>query len=117
MRMATCGQPPYLSYLIPMRAAPTQFEILSVVALGVICTGAAYLLYFRLVADEGATSALSVTFLIPVFGIVWGAVILDEPIGFNTLFGTALVLAGTMLVTGFRLSRLLDRSQPEQATS
>ncbi|UPQ90212.1 DMT family transporter [Vibrio sinaloensis] len=102
---------------IPMRAAPTQVEILSVVALGVICTGAAYLLYFRLVADEGATSALSVTFLIPVFGIVWGAVILDEPIGFNTLFGTALVLAGTMLVTGFRLSRLLDRSQPEQAAS
>lgn len=99
---------PLLPWL-PMRSDPTQLEWLSVIALGVICTGAAYLLYFRLVADEGAASALSVTFLIPVFGILWGALILDEPIGLNTLIGTALVLSGTMMVTGFTPHQLFSR--------
>ncbi|NVD08837.1 DMT family transporter [Vibrio sp. JPW-9-11-11] len=107
---------PLLPFL-PMRAEPTHTEMLSVVALGVVCTGAAYLIYFRLVADEGATSALSVTFLVPVFGILWGAVILDEPIGLNTLLGTTLVLLGTMLVTGFSLYRLLGRSRPNHTQS
>jgi len=94
---------------IPMRGEPSQHEVLSVIALGVVCTGAAYLLYFRLVADEGAASALSVTFLIPVFGILWGWLILDEPIGWNTIIGTTLVLLGTMMVTGFSPSRLFAR--------
>lgn len=82
--------------------------------LGVICTGLAYLIYFRLVKAIGAASTLSVTFLIPVFGILWGYWILDEPIGLNTLFGTLLVLAGTMLVTGFSLrnARLSRQPQP-----
>ncbi len=75
----------------------------SVVALGVLCTGVAYLLYFKLISDVGASSALSVTFLIPAFGIFWGHLILDETVGWNTLFGTLLVVTGTMLVTGFSL--------------
>ncbi len=94
---------------IPMRAEPNQQEVLSVIALGVICTAAAYLLYFRLVADEGAASALSVTFLIPVFGILWGNLLLNEPIGWNTILGTVLVLSGTMMVTGFSPHRILRR--------
>lgn len=94
---------------VPMRGVPNHIEIMSVVTLGVICTGAAYLLYFRLVADEGAASALSVTFLIPVFGILWGAMILGEPVGWNTLIGTTLVLSGTMLVTGFSLRQLIKQ--------
>ena len=87
------------------------------VALGVVCTGVAYLLYFRLVADEGAASALSVTFLIPVFGIMWGALILDEPIGLNTFAGTVLVLSGTMLVTGFSPAQLLKKSRVAEQVS
>ena len=70
-------------------------------ALGVLCTGVAYLLYFRLVAEIGATSALTVTFLIPVFGVLWGVLFLGEPFGVFTLVGAAIVLAGTALVTGF----------------
>ncbi|KNC65521.1 hypothetical protein AC626_22565 [Pseudoalteromonas rubra] len=66
-----------------------------------ICTGIAYLLYFRLISEVGAASALSVTFLIPLFGIIWGYLILDEQVGLNTLGGMVLVLTGTMLVTGF----------------
>ncbi|RZM84427.1 EamA family transporter [Pseudoalteromonas rubra] len=86
---------------IPMRAVPDSTEISAVIALGVICTGIAYLLYFRLISDVGAASALSVTFLIPLFGIVWGYLVLDEQVGINTLGGMILVLGGTMLVTGF----------------
>ncbi len=99
---------PLLPFM-PMRGEPSQQEMLSVVALGVLCTGAAYLLYFKLVADEGAASALSVTFLIPVFGILWGTLILDEPIGWNTIVGTTLVLSGTMMVTGFSPRQMFQR--------
>ncbi|WP_240205713.1 DMT family transporter [Vibrio sp. CyArs1] len=91
---------------VPMRETPTQEVWISVVLLGVVCTGAAYLLYFRLVNDIGPSSALSVTFLIPMFGILWGNLFLGEPIGVNTIVGTVLVISGTMLVTGFSLSSL-----------
>ena len=44
----------------------------SMLALGLVCGAVAYLLYFRLIADIGATGALTVTYLIPVFGVLWG---------------------------------------------
>ncbi|WP_341659976.1 DMT family transporter [Vibrio sp.] len=96
---------------VPMQGEPSIKEMWSVLVLGVLCTGVAYLLYFRLVVDEGASSALSVTFLVPVFGILWGALILDEPIGLNTFVGTFLVLSGTMLVTGFSPAQLIRKRQ------
>lgn len=105
---------PLLPFL-PMRAEPTSIEWSSVVALGVVCTGLAYLLYFRLVSEVGPASALSVTFLIPVFGILWGYLILDEPIGFNTIIGTILVLSGTMLVTGFSPAAMLAKRKEKAA--
>ncbi|CAH1522248.1 Permease of the drug/metabolite transporter (DMT) superfamily [Vibrio owensii] len=105
---------PLLPFL-PMRAEPTSIEWSSVVALGVVCTGLAYLLYFRLVSEVGPASALSVTFLIPVFGILWGYLILDEPIGFNTIIGTILVLSGTMLVTGFSPAAMLAKRKEKVA--
>lgn len=94
---------------VPVREAITVDVGLSVIALGIFCTGVAYLLYFKLIADVGAASALSVTFLIPAFGIFWGHVILDEPIGWNTMFGTLLVISGTMLVTGFSLKAFVNK--------
>ncbi|WP_045406016.1 DMT family transporter [Vibrio jasicida] len=99
---------PLLPFL-PMRAEPTSIEWSSVVALGVVCTGLAYLLYFRLVSEIGPASALTVTFLVPVFGILWGYLILGEPVGFNTIIGTILVLSGTMLVTGFSPAAMLAK--------
>ncbi|WP_063344416.1 DMT family transporter [Vibrio jasicida] len=99
---------PLLPFL-PMRAEPTSIEWSSVVALGVVCTGLAYLLYFRLVSEIGPASALTVTFLVPVFGILWGYLILGEPVGFNTIIGTILVLNGTMLVTGFSPAAMLAK--------
>jgi drug/metabolite transporter (DMT)-like permease len=94
----------------PATASPTLAIGLAVLALGVLCSGIAYLLYFRLVADLGAASALTVTFLIPVFGVLWGHLFLGEAIGWNTWVGAAIVIAGTALVTGFRLGAVFRRA-------
>lgn len=88
---------------------PQSHVIASVVALGVLCSGVAYLMYFRLIVDVGAAQALTVTYLIPVFGILWGALLLDESIGWHTLAGGITVLTGTALVTGFSPQLLLSR--------
>lgn len=97
---------PLLPFM-PIRSEPTAEIVFSVVMVGVLCTGVAYLLYFNLVAKIGAASTLSVTFLIPAFGIFWGYLILDEAIGWNTLFGTLLVLSGTLLVNGIQITRVI----------
>jgi drug/metabolite transporter (DMT)-like permease len=79
-----------------------------VAALGVICTGFAYILYFRLIERVGAAYAASVTFLIPVFGLLWGALFLGEMVTPTMLAGCAIVLLGTALASG-RLTHLPGR--------
>ena len=69
----------------------------STAALGIVCTGFAYVLYFRLIARAGATYAASVTLLIPMFGVLWGAVFLSEPITPSMVVGGAIVLLGILL--------------------
>ena len=86
--------------LQPIRQTPTPFDWIAVSALAIVCTGAAYLMFFRLIKDVGAMRALSVTFLIPVFGVLWGALFLGETVGWSKLFGGALVLCGTALANG-----------------
>jgi len=73
---------------------------LSVCALAVLCTSLAYLLYFRLIAEIGATRAITVTFLIPIFGMFWGAVFLGEKITFIMLVGSGIIVLGTAMVSG-----------------
>lgn len=85
----------------PANAVPGIGIMAAVLALGVLCTGIAYLLYFRLLADVGAESALTVTFLIPVFGVLWGFLFLDETVGWHTVVGSLIVIIGTALVTNF----------------
>lgn len=67
--------------------------------LGVASTAIAYVIYFRLLARAGPTVAMTVTYLIPVFGVSWGAVFLGERLASTALAGGALVLTGVALTT------------------
>jgi drug/metabolite transporter (DMT)-like permease len=70
-----------------------------VAALGVICTGFAYVLFFRLVEHVSAAYAASVTFLIPIFGMIWGAAFLGEKVTSMMIAGCVIVLSGTALAS------------------
>ena len=99
----------------PPAATPAAGIVAIVVALGVVCTGVAYLLYFRLIDDIGAAPALTVTFLIPLFGTFFGWLFLDEAVGWHTRAGGAVVIAGTALVTGFSPRMLALRKEAANA--
>jgi len=90
--------------LFPAPGEPTIGIMSAVIALAVMCSGVAYLIYFRLIQDVGPSSALTVTFLSPLFGILWGVLFLGETVGWYTFAGAAIVITGTALVTGFRPS-------------
>jgi drug/metabolite transporter (DMT)-like permease len=82
----------------PLAVVPAPNAIFAVVWLGVLGSGLAYLCYFRILQDWGATRASMVAYLLPVVGIVLGAIVLREPLTINTLFGTLLVIGGIALV-------------------
>lgn len=101
----------------PTAAEPSPGVWTAVAALGVLCTGVAYLIYFRLIQDMGPISALSVTFLIPVFGILWGVLFLDEQIDWSTIIGALIVLVGTALTNGITPRFFLEsgkRARPDR---
>jgi drug/metabolite transporter (DMT)-like permease len=68
--------------------------------LGLVSTAIAYALYFRLIKNVGSSRATTVTFIVPIFGIVWGALILDEHITWTLVLSCALVAVGTALAVG-----------------
>ncbi len=73
---------------------------ISTVIVGVASTGIAYILYFRLIANVGPARAIAVTFLVPVFAVLWGSILLDEAVTVRMLVGGLVVLLGTALSTG-----------------
>lgn len=79
---------------------PSLTVIICLLALALLCSGVAYILYYRLIIDVGPTKAISVTFLIPFFGVLWGALFLDERLTLGALAGGAMVLVGMTLVLG-----------------
>lgn len=82
----------------PVRGEATPHVMLIAAMLALLCSAVAYFIYFRLIADLGPTKALTVTFLIPLFALLWGAIFLHEEININTLIGCALVVTATWLV-------------------
>jgi drug/metabolite transporter (DMT)-like permease len=72
----------------------------SALALGIACTGIAYMVFYRLIAMVGPARAITVTFVIPVFGILWGAVFLAEHVSPGMVRACAAILIGTALATG-----------------
>ena len=71
--------------------------VAAAVALGAVGTGFAYLLYYGLIAEAGATSASTVTYLVPVAAVALGVVVLSEPVRWNLFAGAAVVLLGVAL--------------------
>ncbi len=85
--------------VMPLRSAPDALDIACLVALALGSTGVAYLLYFRLLAELGATGGMTVIFVVPVFGVLWGALFLDEAIHLSTVLGGAVILLSVWLIT------------------
>jgi drug/metabolite transporter (DMT)-like permease len=78
--------------------APTLATVANMLALALLCSGVAYLLYYRLIADVGPTKAMTVTFLMPAFGMAWGALFLGEQVTPAMVAGAAMIVAGTAAV-------------------
>jgi drug/metabolite transporter (DMT)-like permease len=72
----------------------------AIIMMGIFSTGIAYIIYFRLIANVGPSSAITVTYLVPGFAVFWGGVILDEKLTVNMIVGCAVILLGTALATG-----------------
>lgn len=88
-----------LAVIDSVRTPPTLSvgAVGSTLFLGVLGSGVAYMLYYQLIADVGATTSSFVTYLIPIFGVALGALLLDEELGLNVLVGALLVIAGIAL--------------------
>ncbi|MFT3734378.1 MAG: DMT family transporter [Rhodocyclaceae bacterium] len=89
-----------LALWLPARAEPAAGDWLAVLALAVLCTGWAYLIFFHLLASIGPARTMTVTFLIPVFGVLWGHLFLGEAVTLTMLIGGVIVLFGTALANG-----------------
>jgi drug/metabolite transporter (DMT)-like permease len=89
-----------LAWIYWPSSLPSVTAWLSVVMLGSVCTALAYILYFRLINHVGAARAVSVTFLIPAFAMVWGRTFLAEIVTAKMLAACAVILTGTALSTG-----------------
>ena len=80
--------------------APSTSAWAHVAALALLCTGVAYLLYFRLIARLGAPRAMTVTYLIPLFAMLWDFAFLGETLTSAMVAGGAVILLGTALASG-----------------
>ncbi len=87
---------PLLPFTVPTQT-PSTSVIISVIALAITSTALAYILYFRLIQNVGSTKALTVTYLVPIFAMLWGALVLGEPITAAMMLGCGLVLLGTAI--------------------
>jgi drug/metabolite transporter (DMT)-like permease len=94
---------------LPSEPPPAK-AVAAIVALGAFGTGVAYLLYFTLIARAGASRAILVTYLVPAFALLYGTMILDEPVTASALAGLVLILGGTALGTGATLRRATVRA-------
>ena len=101
--------------LLPLATASLPEEstslavLLSVLGLALLSTAVAYLIYFRLMASVGPTKTLTVTFLVPVFGVLFGVLLLGDPVGVGTFAGMGIILSSVALVTGISLGRAKEK--------
>lgn len=101
---------PALPFTVPQQT-PTIVVVVAVIALSLLSTAFAYILYFRLIQNIGSTKALTVGYLIPLFAILWGASVLKEAVTTSMILGCGLVLLGTAIANGLFVGTL--RSKPK----
>lgn len=89
-----------LLLFVPVPRMPGALDLLNLLILGGIMSAMTYVLYFRLVTRIGATSAISVEFVVTVVAVLVGALILDEPLGLVQVLGGLVIIAGCALVLG-----------------
>jgi drug/metabolite transporter (DMT)-like permease len=106
LELATGSQLAATILLLPLcywtwpQTMPSMGSWVAVLVLGVACTGVAYILFFRLIARLGPSRAITVTFLVPLAAMVFGALFLNELVTLEMMLGCGLILLGTALATG-----------------
>jgi drug/metabolite transporter (DMT)-like permease len=83
----------------PLAAIPAT-AWLAAGGLAIVSTTVAFIFYYRLIADVGPVKAITVTLLVPVFGMIWGVAFLGEPLTPGRLLGCAIILAGCAMILG-----------------
>jgi drug/metabolite transporter (DMT)-like permease len=92
--LVTAPLTPLLGWRTPLLTAEVG---VSIVLLGLLSTGLAYVLYFQLIRDVGATTASAVNYVVPVFAVLVSVALLGEPVTWNLLVGGLLAIAGVGL--------------------
>lgn len=88
---------PFALYAMP-HSLPSAETLGSLLGLGILSTGVAYLCYFNLIKLVGPSKTLTVTYLIPGFGILWGVLFLGEQVPFTSMLGLAMILLGVLIL-------------------
>jgi drug/metabolite transporter (DMT)-like permease len=101
---ATLGVAALLTLPLAIATWPAQSlplaSWLSAAMLGVLCTGIAFVMYYRLIARVGASRASTVTYLVPLFGVAWAWWLLDEPLTWTMALAGALILGSVAFSQG-----------------
>lgn len=83
----------------------TLVVVSSILTLALMCTSAAYLIYFYLISKVGPTKTLSVTYLVPVFGMIWSFIFLKEQITFGVIMGLIIILISITLIADVKFQK------------
>jgi drug/metabolite transporter (DMT)-like permease len=91
--------------LFPPDGTPSLEALGSIAVLGVVCTAFGLIVFFRLIAEAGASRAAVITYVNPLVAVLLGVLVLDERLGATSVLGLALILAGSWLATRARIVR------------
>lgn len=101
---------PFAVFHIPKSMPHTTFLSL-LLCLGFICTGLAFFLYFNLIRNMGANKAMTVAYIIPVFGCLWGYIFLHEQLHLSMILGTITIFIGIYLIYKPKIERQIQITQ------
>ena len=99
---------PFALFNLPQQM-PSQAAWLCAIVLAIACTSLASLMFFRLISEIGSTKAITVAFMIPLFGTLWGVSFIGESVSITMLIGMAIILAGTALVVGLWRPKIFSK--------